>query len=145
MFTNTNANVDIYGSTAVHLESARHATLVRSVGTNSFGYSEMTISAGPYQYRPIKYDDWGTVRAKDGEIVCYARAGWYHTPEELDEHRRNKTDPYEDNARLFSASYELFIIAKELKAYLSNNNIELPPHLRVILDNAIDKVEGKST
>jgi hypothetical protein len=68
---------------------------------------------GPWEYRPLKYDDWGWVRGPkqpegDWPLVACARSGTYETDAELAEHRRNKTDPYEANARLIAAAPALF-------------------------------------
>lgn len=58
----------------------------------------------PWLYRPHKYDDWGWIRGQPeegesvGPIIATARSGKYETPEQWDEHRRNKTDPFEANA-----------------------------------------------
>lgn len=103
----------------------------------------MTITVGPYQYRPLKYDDWGTVRGKDGQIVCHARGGWYLTSEDEDKHRENKTDPYEDNARLFSASYELLELVKTIKKWIDLSNIDAPWAIKNELSHVIDKAEGR--
>lgn len=67
---------------------------------------------GPWSYRPLEYDGWGTVRgAPDAEgrqwIVCRARLP-YCSEESLSEHRRNGTDPWEADALLISAAPELF-------------------------------------
>lgn len=76
----------------------------------------MPHTPGPWKYRPQEYDDWGWVRATaaDGEswLVAMARSGDYTTEEQLDEHRRNKTDPYEANARLIAASPDLYEYVK---------------------------------
>jgi len=48
----------------------------------------------PWAYRPNEYDDWGTVRDRDGLVVVRASLGAY-TTDELDAHRRAKTDPTE--------------------------------------------------
>lgn len=61
---------------------------------------------GPWAYRPSEYDDWGYIRGAETEwsigtvrpIVAISRSGSAHA--DHDEHRRNKTDPYEPNGRL---------------------------------------------
>lgn len=58
---------------------------------------------GPWEYRPHRHDDWGWIRgpkgdAKIGPLVATARSGAWESVEMLDEHRRNKTDPYGANA-----------------------------------------------
>ena len=63
---------------------------------------------GPWEYRPEEWDDWGIVRAApDSEgrrwIICQARYP-YSTDDELAEHRRNKTDPWEGVARVIAAA-----------------------------------------
>lgn len=63
---------------------------------------------GEWQYRPVEDDDWGWIRSErqDGihPIVAMARAGRRMTDEQLAEHRRNGTDPYDGNARLIAAA-----------------------------------------
>jgi hypothetical protein len=64
---------------------------------------------GPWTYRPLTHDDWGTVRSlTNSAIVAVARAGGLGIDEEeLDRHRRQKTDPYEANGRLIAAAPEM--------------------------------------
>lgn len=72
------------------------------------------MTAGPWHYRPNKFDDWGFVRAASGDLVARASSGRYETEEELAAHRRNKTDPAEANARAIAALPD--IIARLTKA-----------------------------
>src|SRR6185436_5762173 len=51
----------------------------------------------PWAIRPNRFDDWGYIRGADGETACIARG---HSDKSFDEHRKDKTDPYEPNARL---------------------------------------------
>lgn len=59
----------------------------------------------PWHYRPHKYDDWGWIRATPepgetiGVTVAMAKSGKYEDEDALNEHRRNKTDPYGANAK----------------------------------------------
>jgi hypothetical protein len=68
-------------------------------------------SALPSAYRPQEFDDWGVIRGPDTDstigpykpVVATARDG--KTGDiDLDEHRRNKTDPYGPNAELIVAA-----------------------------------------
>lgn len=67
---------------------------------------EALLSAGngyPWAYRPKQYDDWGFIRcAPDAEgrewIAAISHGGG--RDDNLDEHRRNRTDPYEPHGRL---------------------------------------------
>jgi hypothetical protein len=61
---------------------------------------------GPWLYRPLKHDDWGWVRTQDGTLVAVARNSPV-TDAEQTAHRRNRTDPYEGNARLIAAAPDL--------------------------------------
>lgn len=65
-------------------------------------------TAGEWVVRPHDFDDWGMVRAKfDGErpwTVALARAGRFTFEDELNEHRKNGTDPYEANAAFIAAA-----------------------------------------
>jgi hypothetical protein len=64
----------------------------------------------PWSYRPEEHDDWGFIRGPErdfdwgriGPIVAISREGG--TASDHDEHRRNKTDPYEPNGRLIVAA-----------------------------------------
>ena len=65
----------------------------------------------PWAYRPQEFDDWGVIRGPDTDstigpykpVVATARDG--KTGDiDLDEHRRNKTDPYGPNAELIVAA-----------------------------------------
>lgn len=72
--------------------------------------SDNKHTPGPWAYRPLEFDDWGIVRAGD-YVVAQARAGGGDVS--LDEHRANKTDPYEANARLIAAAPDLLEALKE--------------------------------
>lgn len=56
------------------------------------------------RYRPNEFDDWGQIRNADGSMFASVRRP--ASEEELAEHRRNGTDPYEDLARRLMASFE---------------------------------------
>jgi hypothetical protein len=74
---------------------------------------------GPWEYRPTKYHDWGTV-CVDGFVLCQAREPkTVMDAEFLNEHRRNGTDPWEANARLIAAAPDLL---EALEAMLSHTN-----------------------
>lgn len=56
------------------------------------------VTSGPWFYRPEKFDDWGFVRAPTpdslpGDLVCVAKYSIDLEEADLDEHRRNRTDP----------------------------------------------------
>ncbi|CAN5702843.1 hypothetical protein BH11PSE6_BH11PSE6_00130 [soil metagenome] len=65
----------------------------------------------PWEYRPYDYDDWGFIRGPEVEsligpckpVVAIARDNTVGT-DNHDEHRRNKTDPYEPIGRLIVAA-----------------------------------------
>ena len=80
---------------------------------------------GPWRYRPVEYDDWGWLRAPGefpdgGHCVAQARAGARVGNDQLNEHRRAKTDPYGSNAELI-AHYRTAApaLARHLQAALS--------------------------
>lgn len=62
------------------------------------------VTPGPWAYRPWQYDDWGTVRAPQGNghdlapFVANVRAGRQVSEDELLIHRQKRTDPYGANA-----------------------------------------------
>lgn len=48
------------------------------------------------EYRPSEIDDWGVIREKkSGQVYAVARYA-DETPESLDEHRKNGTDPCQE-------------------------------------------------
>jgi hypothetical protein len=49
----------------------------------------------PWLIKPLSYDDWGWVRDANGRLACLARGADDKDP---DQHRRDKTDPYQANA-----------------------------------------------
>lgn len=55
----------------------------------------------PLFYRPNEFDDWGQIRNADGSMFASVRRPL--SEEEAAEHRRNKTDPFEDLARTLMA------------------------------------------
>lgn len=67
--------------------------------------ARVTATPGPWLYRPWAYDDWGVVRAPNGNghdvspMVAQARAGDPVSNDQFAEHRKNRTDPYGDNAK----------------------------------------------
>lgn len=62
----------------------------------------------PWLYRPVEHDDWGCVRSADGwPIVRPTIPRWSLTEDDLDEHRRAKTDPVETLARFFTEAPEI--------------------------------------
>src|SRR3546814_2474354 len=74
---------------------------------------EQAHTAGPWLYRPDKYNDWGFVRAQPeqgrllGGVICQARDPYALDDVTLNAHRRAKTDPWEANARLIAAAPDL--------------------------------------
>lgn len=70
---------------------------------------------GPWAYRPEEFDDWGVVKSPPREVGNYeppfilrGHIAQFHDPEvrdeeALNEHRRNKTDPWRWNAELIVA------------------------------------------
>ena len=76
--------------------------------------SETKFTPGPWQYRfkTIK-DDWGEVRRHDGRLVAKCVFGWW-TDDELNEHRKNKTDPAAANASLIAAAPDLYAALEAL-------------------------------
>lgn len=62
-------------------------------------------TSGPWRYRPDPFDDWGIVRGPDDYVVAVARyqtAGL--TEDQLNQHRRNRTDPAGPDALLIVAA-----------------------------------------
>lgn len=71
---------------------------------------------GPWFYRPVKHDDWGTVRCSpDAEgyspFVANVRSGSWTTDDEMAAHCRNGTDPFGDNAKFIAACDPQTILA----------------------------------
>lgn len=76
--------------------------------------SEPRFTPGPWQYRfKTIADDWGEVRRHDGRLVAKCVFGWW-TEEELNEHRKNKTDPAASNAALIAAAPCLYAALESL-------------------------------
>lgn len=78
---------------------------------------------GDWEYRPDEYDDWGFIRGPEADfsfgrgrpIVAMSRDGADRG--DHSEHRRNGTDPYEDNGRLIvEAKNALPTLLTELEA-----------------------------
>lgn len=64
---------------------------------------------GPWLYRPNELDDWGMIRGgPEGFPLAKALGARMADEDELNEHRRNGTDPYEADARLIAAAPDLF-------------------------------------
>lgn len=62
---------------------------------------------GPWRYRPMPYDDWGVVKSSPIDGYSYVLAQ-FRDPrrddeETLNQHRRDKTDPWGDNAQFVCA------------------------------------------
>ena len=69
---------------------------------------------GPWRHSRDRFDDWGYVRAGE-RLVAVARYDIDDPTEaELNEHRRNHTDPCEANARLIAAAPELLAALRSL-------------------------------
>lgn len=83
------------------------------------------FTPGPWHYRPERHDDWGMVRASPdrdgwpGHIIANARAGrdFDVLGKEADEHRHNRTDPFEANARLIAAAPDYDAGVEQMLAY----------------------------
>jgi hypothetical protein len=96
-----------------------------------------------WAYRPEPHDDWGIVRtAPDAEgrrwIVCQARFP-YADEEALNEHRRNKTDPWEATARLIAAAPDL---RKVLRRIVDNPEARIGGHIRAEAIAALRQAES---
>ena len=62
---------------------------------------------GEWRYRPMPYDDWGVVKSSPIDGYSYVLAQ-FRDPrrddeETLNQHRRDKTDPWGDNAQFVCA------------------------------------------
>jgi hypothetical protein len=83
------------------------------------------FTPGPWLYRPHEYDDWGYVRCqpddvlKMGGIICQARDPAVSDEEQLNEHRRNGTDPWAANAHLIAAAPSLYEALKAARFYVN--------------------------
>jgi hypothetical protein len=78
---------------------------------------------GPWQYRTLPHDDWGTVHASNGPIVAHALSGSWDVID-YDAHRTAGTDPYEANARLIAAAPDLLAALKRLLATINPGNAD---------------------
>ena len=63
------------------------------------------VTGGPWLYRPDKHDDWGVVKADDFHL-CQVRNPNCYTPEQLNEARAAKIDPWEANGRFTAFTRE---------------------------------------
>ena len=62
----------------------------------------------PWLYRPKEHDDWGMIRGgPEGFPLAKALGARMADEDELNEHRRNGTDPYEADALLIAAAPDL--------------------------------------
>lgn len=78
--------------------------------SNALDDLSKAATPGEWSYRPLKYDDWGTIRGgrlEDDEIgacwplVAMSKPLWKDY--DFDAHRRAKTDPMEANGRFIVA------------------------------------------
>jgi hypothetical protein len=98
----------------------------------------------PWVYRPHKHDDWGWIRGQpeDGEtvgpIVATARGG-SHNATDWDEHRRNKTDPFEPNAayivKACNAFPDMLKALTEIDTLATCSGVVDPAQHKNMLDN----------
>lgn len=82
---------------------------------------------GPWEIRPLEFDDWGVIRGPVGEdgkqwMVARAYGGRSVTFEEQNECRKNGTDPYESNARFIAAAPKLYAALVRLLATIDRGN-----------------------
>ena len=91
---------------------------------------------GPWYYKADD-SDWGFIRDSAGHLVAICKGG---TEAEWAEHRRNKTDPYKDNARLIAAAPDLFQALKDALPYIGA--YEAPDWILCDAKAAIAKAEG---
>lgn len=52
----------------------------------------------PWRLRPNKHDDWGWIRDAHGHVACQVRWSPELTEDDLNKHRRDKTDPAQEVA-----------------------------------------------
>jgi hypothetical protein len=64
------------------------------------------VTDGPWEYRPCKYDDWGTVKAGNF-VLLQARDPLRCGDAVLDQCRRDHVDPRERNARFIASARQL--------------------------------------
>ncbi len=80
----------------------------------------------PWSYRPYKYDDWGVIKSKCGRFIINVR-DLHVTEEDKDQHRKDKTDPYEkigtEIVHAVNNHYKLVEAVNELCAALSERGI----------------------
>lgn len=68
----------------------------------------MPHTPGPWHYRfETVADDWGEIRTSDRSLVAKCAFGHW-SEDDLNAHRRAKTDPASDNARLIAAAPDLY-------------------------------------
>lgn len=75
-----------------------------SDATDLEALSERAMS-GPWAYRPWTLDDWGYIRAADGQVACVSRGGEAST---YDAHRKAGSDPFEKTGRFIVALVNAF-------------------------------------
>lgn len=102
---------------------------------------------GPWEYRPLEYDDWGIVRA-GRFVICQARDPERMDGECLAYHRLAGLDPWRSNARLIAAAPELLEACKAfMRAHSgprdNDTEIALWDAAITATEAAIAKAEGK--
>jgi hypothetical protein len=86
------------------LDEALEAFSERVPYENQPDDEEPAVALTGLRYRPNEFDDWGQIRNADGSMFASVRRP--ASEEELAEHRRAGTDPYEDLARRLMSTFD---------------------------------------
>lgn len=108
-------------------------------------------TSGPWRMRPNYCDDWGYIRGPDNSVVAIARSGTLNSDSDLNEHRRNKTDPTQHNMEFIAHARDdiphLLVEIERLertlsatKGYLMNALIDLQTNTKK--QTTIDTLRG---
>lgn len=106
---------------------------------------------GEWRMRPYPCDDWGYIRSPDNGVVAIARSGVLHSDSDLNEHRRNKTDPTQHNMEFIAHAHQdiSYLLAEierlentlsAAKGYLTNALIDLQTNTKK--KTTVDTLQG---
>lgn len=103
----------------------------------------MSHTPGPwtYQFETIS-DDWGEIRAAERRLVAKCAFGQW-SEDELSAHRRAKTDPAADNARLIAAAPCLLDALESIIDDMGDDGLSTCEHNKRKALDAYEKATGR--